>query len=167
MQYNKGFTLLEVLSVLLIIVILSIVAVQQYQKFIVKHRAQSYLMQLATAINNAKTQAYYRQTAVTICVLDAQQRCKKSLDWSSGITVFFDPLQQGLLNNIKSKITSLKTLPKSDSLTWNVGKTKHISIKANGELFHQNGSFLYQNALLPKPLKLVISQGGRVSIQDN
>lgn len=163
MQKNSAFTLLEGLIVLVLIIILCSVAFKNYQKFIIKHRAITYLQNLAEVITNAKVCAYYHQSAVTICVIK-HDVCVDTKNWHDGITVFYDPQHQHKLDN-NNLIKKLPALPNNSDLIWSGGIADFLTIQSSGRMLYQNGNIQYKNNQLIRPPKLVINAGGRIYIE--
>lgn len=84
----NGFTLIELIFVLLIAGILISIAVPSYNDAVSKNKVNAPYKSLRSAISLAKTEAISRNQQVVICASDDQSSCGD--DWNKGWMVFVD-----------------------------------------------------------------------------
>ncbi|MDM8347606.1 GspH/FimT family pseudopilin [Pseudomonas sp. sp1636] len=118
MASSKGFTLIELMIVLAIIVIVSAVAVPGYQAMIASNRLTSSSNNLIGALQLARSEAVTRNQAVFVCNSNDQASCSGS--WADGGIVL---LADGEVLRV------LSPLPNDVAVNGNT-----IQYNANGQL---------------------------------
>ncbi|MAY25125.1 MAG: type IV fimbrial biogenesis protein FimT [Polycyclovorans sp.] len=86
----KGFTLIELMVTIAVLVILATVAVPSFTAVIRSNRAVSEANQIVSFITLARSEAVRRNRTVTICPSADGASCAGGADWSAGIVVFVD-----------------------------------------------------------------------------
>lgn len=81
---RSGFTLVEMLIVLVVLAILLLVAAPGFQALIRNNRMVSEVYALRAALNNARSEALSRRRDVTVCPIDASGTCDPGNDWTLG-----------------------------------------------------------------------------------
>lgn len=89
MRSTKGFNLMELMITVAILGILTSVAVSPLRQTVERAQTRAALSQVHVAFKLSRQTAVYHQQLVTLCPLDAEQRC--SNDWNGELTVFLDP----------------------------------------------------------------------------
>lgn len=86
---NRGFTLLELLVVIIVIGVLFSYAVATTANFLNSVHRQSEISELVTLLNLARNTAVTEGQSVTVCSLGSDNRCTS--DWTGPLTAFRDP----------------------------------------------------------------------------
>lgn len=87
---SSGFTLIEMLIVLVIFGILLLIAAPAYQQMIRNNRMVSEVYALRAVINNARSEAIARRFPVAVCPTTNGTACAASNDWTTGYMSFID-----------------------------------------------------------------------------
>ena len=90
---STGFSMIELLITMSILVVLLAIAAPGFQEMIKRDRVASSSNQILTAINYARTQAITQNTRVTICPSNDVESCisnPTASDWNSQWIVFTD-----------------------------------------------------------------------------
>lgn len=86
---SQGFTLIELMVVIVIAAILLTIAVPSFDSLIKKNNVEAMQSKLASAVATARTEAASRNKVVTICSLNkATSDCLNGVNWSGGWVVF-------------------------------------------------------------------------------
>ncbi len=86
-----GFSLIEVMVVLVIAGIMMTVAVPSLQKMVAKNRAVAVLNTFVAANSYARSQAIKENILVTLCTTTDGQSCSGSNNWQTGWIIFRNP----------------------------------------------------------------------------
>ncbi|MFY0666268.1 MAG: GspH/FimT family pseudopilin [Natronospirillum sp.] len=89
MQRTRGFNLLELMTTITVLGVLTTVAVGPVRNGLERAQTRSAMAQVHLALKLGRQSAVYHQQLVTICPLDTKQQC--SNDWNGELTVFLDP----------------------------------------------------------------------------
>ncbi|MGB5443315.1 MAG: GspH/FimT family pseudopilin [Gammaproteobacteria bacterium] len=97
MKIQKGFTLLELLVTLTVVIVLAAYAVPALRNFIQNNKAVTETNLLVTAVNYARSEAVKRRMPVVVCALDSGDACSSSnIAWdSNGWMAFADKDDDG------------------------------------------------------------------------
>lgn len=106
---SAGYNLLEVMTVVAIIGILSMVAVPKLKPLMDRTQAKTSLAQITSAFQLARFSAVSAQQLVTVCPLDANNAC--STDWTAPLTVFLDPNNTRALPDPTAILREFPALP--------------------------------------------------------
>jgi len=87
---QSGFTLIEMLVVLAIIVIITTSAIPGFQSFIQNNRMSTTTHQFVTSLNLARSEAVKLGKRVTMCKSNNSSTCVTSGGWEQGWIVFVD-----------------------------------------------------------------------------
>ncbi|MDF3055298.1 MAG: fimT [Gammaproteobacteria bacterium] len=131
---QKGFSLLELITVLLIICILLTLSIPTGRHFLAKNRAASTINTLLSALYTARSEAIQRGEKISFCKSNDEKNC--SGDWSDG---------QIITNASGEVLQVLPKLPSQDKLVWlgSFGKNESLDWLPTGYTDGQRGSFYY------------------------
>lgn len=118
-QRDIGFTLVEMMVVVAIVVILSAVSVPSFRGTIQSFRAQSTASTLRGALQFARSEAIKQGIPVTMCVSSNGSSCTSGNSWQSGWITFADPNADktvGTLLKLQKALTSTDTLVADQSV---------------------------------------------------
>ncbi|WP_290870676.1 GspH/FimT family pseudopilin [Aquabacterium sp.] len=171
----RGFTLVELMVTLAIVVILATVGVPAMSQFLVTQRAKADADSLAAALRLARTEAVKRSGPVSICPLPANfnpasPACVSTTttDWSHGWMVFVDHDnsggEDGAFESDRDTILRVEQNVRS-AKAENSQTFKAITFMANGISSSAAGTFTVgPSTNTPnQSLKLTVSRQGRVT----
>ena len=98
MNQLKGFTILEVMMVIVVVGILSMVAIPSIGQWINNQRIKSHMYDFLNALGIARSEAIKRKTPVSICSSNNGASCAGSNDWKSGWIIFQDSDGDGVVD---------------------------------------------------------------------
>ncbi len=96
MQFQKGFTLIELMIVIVMVAIVFSIGVPSFSVVIKRNNVDSLQMKLASAVSSARSQAASRNTTVSMCSSSTTTACGGS--WSDGWVTFEDRNADGVLD---------------------------------------------------------------------
>lgn len=147
----NGFTLVELLVVLLLLAILGSLAMPAFAELIARNRQQALLNQVQGILQHARTQAILQRRTIEVCGSADAQTC--SANWASG----------WLTRTLSSEqILHITQLPNHDALRWS-GFTQSIRFHSNGTSPTGNGRF-YQCHKQGVAWQLILNRQGRLRI---
>ncbi|HUW28326.1 MAG TPA: GspH/FimT family pseudopilin [Sulfuriferula sp.] len=89
-QFNRGFTLMELLVTMAVAAILLAVAVPSFQTFFNRNRVAAVTNDYITAINYARSEAVKGGAVTTICMSSSGSACTGNTNWSQGWIIWAD-----------------------------------------------------------------------------
>ena len=136
-----GFTLIELMVGIAILVIISAIALPNLNNFLIKMRVDNEISKLNRMILTARNTAVSMGQTVTLCPLATDNSC--SDNWGGQLSVFidldddnvFDLTDGETLVKVKAKITQIDQLQYSQSVP--------ITYEATGLLPTTNGNFIF------------------------
>ena len=91
MKNNRGFTLIELMVTLAVIIVLLVVGVPNLKSFMQSNRLTSSTNLLVISLNLARSEAVKRGTVIKTCVNNtAQNDCNNVVNWEHGWITFID-----------------------------------------------------------------------------
>ena len=137
-EYNKGFTLLELMVTVAIAGILVGIAIPSFTSIITSNRLTTYANELVTALNLARSEAIKRGQHVVVI--------KTGANWENGWQVFVDidrstTAKQNALNTSDIVLRAYSALPSSYTLRGNNNFTNFIRYQPDGSS-NNIGSFV-------------------------
>jgi len=85
-----GWTLIELLTVMVVLVIVAGVSVPSFMEIVERQRVDAMMQRLETDVALARHTAIARRQAVVVCPRDLAGGCRPGLDWSDGWLVFVE-----------------------------------------------------------------------------
>ena len=101
---NKGFTLIELMIVMVIVSILTMIAAPSFRSVMADNRATSTANELLYALQVARTEAIKRNAMVSLCPSSDQATCTGNGNWHLGWIIFLDVNTNGLRDNAEEII---------------------------------------------------------------
>lgn len=150
---QRGFTLVECLISLALMVVILLLALPRYDNFLENTKEQLLSTQLLRAINLARSEAMLRNTTVSLCGSSDQLNCTE--DWIKGFLIFLDPSEENLDKKI---IAQFKNKTMSGHLYWHPFRSDqpNLQFSASGTTNENNGTFSYIRAYQTKPIWFII-----------
>lgn len=89
---TRGFTLLELLVVIVITAVLAAIAIPQFRTMIQKHRVRSATDNLQASLDYARAEAVLRATYVSVCASADNATCSGTKTYETGWLVYAHPV---------------------------------------------------------------------------
>ena len=131
-----GFSLVELLVGLSIVVILAAIAAPSFQQLISSTRMTSQSNEFLTALNFTRSEAVKRNTRVTMCKSSDGATCSTTGNWQQGWIIFVDPAGSGTIGVVDYGETVLRVHPALSGGSTLVGSTpvaSSVSYIASGQ----------------------------------
>lgn len=163
MHTQSGFTLLELMITLLLLSILLVLSMPEFNTLMERQKAELAIRKLATTIELAKSSAIASGTMVTLCRSSDGLKCGGK--WQDGVLVFTDANGDREINQ-QDQLQRYITFPfMKGELKWRAFQNRqYLQITSLGFTRYQNGNFTY----CPEDLnpifasQLIINRTGRV-----
>lgn len=161
-QKQSGFTLIELMIVVVLSAILLGLAVPSFTSFIERNRVESQLSALTSAVNLARVEAIRRGSGVTICPSTDGKVCADISDWTTGWIVFVDPTNRG---KVDTGEVILRIYQAVDNLIiTNTTPAKYISFGGTGiPIGAAAGSFYVKVSKLDDTTKKPVADDSKVA----
>jgi type IV fimbrial biogenesis protein FimT len=141
----RGFTLLEMLVVLVLLGVLLAIAAPSLKGLRQKHQMQSLAEQLQASLLLARSEALRRQQRVTLCVRqpEAASRadCAMAGHWTQGWVVFVDGNDNAQREETESILQVQNALPAFLTLQGNTTVNRYVSYGLEGRSQSTTGAF--------------------------
>ena len=159
-----GFTLLELLIVLIIVAIMCGIGFPAYQHLMAKVRADAAIFRLYRAIQLTRSEAIKHNAIATICPSSDQHHCIGK--WQDGYLIFIDQRGDGQIDPEDKIIKIFPALQGKGSIVWkSFPKHNYLQMTPQGFPNNQNGTFYYTAAHNLYKIDLIINKTGRLRIQ--
>lgn len=153
---GNGYTLIEILIALTLLIVLLMFSSQSYQHIKAAIESRVVLSRLITLIHYARSEAIRIGRKVIICKSKDGFTCSGS--WSDGQLVFTNEQKPHVLlafGAVKEGALSFQAFQSSDFLRF----------MPSGATFEQNGSFIYRLNHANKPVWiLIVEKSGRIRV---
>ncbi|MDN3638540.1 GspH/FimT family protein [Simiduia curdlanivorans] len=137
-----GFTLLELIISISIIVIISSIGVPAFQHLVEQNKAITTTDLLTRTIILARTQAIMLGQTTTLCPRENDSSCGDN--WQEGINIFIDQNINGYLDEGETLVYATQAFEPGSQIKWKAfGNKNYLSFSPRGFTLHQNGSFYY------------------------
>jgi type IV fimbrial biogenesis protein FimT len=134
MKPQAGFTMIELLVVIMIVSILMGVGVPSYKYVTSSNRLSAEVNGLLGDMQLARSEAIKQGLSVTVCASQDQASCSKSSDWSSGWIVFTDLGDVGVRDGDEPILRTGKALHPGDKLLDTAGTLSSATFNRAGFL---------------------------------
>lgn len=101
---SSGFSLLEFLVAIIILVILITIAMPNFRAVLQNNRTQSLANELVSALNLARSEAIKRGISVSLCAAADSTLSSCGSNWNNGWLVFTNPNEDASFDNNTSEI---------------------------------------------------------------
>jgi type IV fimbrial biogenesis protein FimT len=159
----SGFTMIELLSALVILAILLATAGPAFSRYLAETRARSAMAHMQTLFAYARSEAVQSGEKMTLCALDPDGRCSRDWGAAHAVTVFRDDNGNRRLDGAEPLKRSVRWPLKNGRLFWRASlAATHLTFDSGGATW-QNGTLVYcpGNRDARHARALVISQTGR------
>jgi type IV fimbrial biogenesis protein FimT len=110
MERQRGFTLIEVLVVILILGVLLGIATPNAVMFIQRSQAMGSVNEWISDINMARSEAIKRRTRVVVCARQDDSTCGSATDWNNGYLVFADADSDGVFDSGENLVKAVQAM---------------------------------------------------------
>jgi type IV fimbrial biogenesis protein FimT len=132
MKMSSGYTMIELLVVIMIVSILMALAVPSFRYVTTSNRLSSEINGLLGDMQFARAQAVKEGRTVTVCSSTDRKKCSGQADWSQGWIVFSDPNNVGTVDAGEALLRVQAPLALGDTLKDNTGTLSSASFNRVG-----------------------------------
>lgn len=125
-QKNSGFTVIELMVVVVVVGVLASLAAPSFQAMIANNKIATYSEELTSAMNFARIEAVKRSTSVSLCRTTDGENCASAGDWNTGFLVYVDTASETAATTSMAANGLLKVYPSV------AAKGGVIDVKRNG-----------------------------------
>jgi type IV fimbrial biogenesis protein FimT len=166
---SLGVTLIELLAALGIAALLTVLALPMYSDWIAESQIMNYARDLATSMNEARSEAIKRGTRVNLCKSANLRTCAAAGDWAQGFVVYVDRDRDGQLDVAESAIRVVAPAPAGISARGNRPIADYVSYTSLGTARLLNGALQMGTLTVcrsgRKAVDVVLANSGRARIQ--
>ena len=128
MKHARGFTLIEVMTALMVLGILFAVAIPNFREMTRSNRVAGAQNDLVTALAVARNEAIHQSTTVAVCASANGTTCSGLTDWTSGWIVFTDSTgTAGTLDGSDAPLQKWGILPGETKVTGTAAFLRYAS----------------------------------------
>lgn len=159
-----GFTLIELITVITVMVILAGIAVPGFGKLLASNRQVTAINQFTTSLNHARYHAITHLERVVLCPSTDQQTCTGGFDWSNGYLSFVDRDFDRSRSAEERILQVTQPMPAGIKIQSSVGRQK-ITFLASGRSPGSNATFrICAESETQAGKALVLNNAGRVRL---
>ncbi|WP_045860608.1 GspH/FimT family pseudopilin [Teredinibacter purpureus] len=141
LQHSNGFTLLDLLSAISIMLIITSVAVPSFSYLSKKTAQQTTVNDLMRLLNFARQAAVNERSSVVVCPSADENSCDEN--WSFPLMVFVDSDDNKSRGTQERLLITRPSLASQQQLNWRSLHRNFISFKEDGTTGYQNGRLYY------------------------
>ena len=159
----SGFTMIELLSALVILAILLATAGPAFNRYLADTRARSAMAHMQTLFAYARFEAVHSGRRTTLCAVNATGLCARDWNADHAVSVFHDRNENRRLDSNEDVKRSVQWPIRQGRLSWRASlAATHLTFDSLGATW-QNGTLIYCPRIGDARLAraLVISQTGR------
>lgn len=158
METNKGFTLVELMTTLVVSTTLISIAVPNFNSLYDHYRADSAIRNIQQTLQLARNSAISYGVRVTICPV-IENQCNE--DWKLGLTVFTDSGERNTIDGTDLIISQSSPFEEKDTVVYNRAA---IRFQPDGLASGTNGTLKYCPTTPESQYSkaVIINQAGRV-----
>ena len=170
-QFNRGFTLIELMVTMAVAAIILAFAVPNYQTFVLNSRMSAQSNDFLSALQLARSEAVKQGTRVSVCTSANSTTCTLVGNWEQGWLVFVDINQNGTLATAAQLIRVFPPLSGGSTLTGSANVVNLVSFEPNGATSLAMGGAETVSLCPPAPAAvpgrdIQISASGRARVQN-
>lgn len=118
MNRQRGFSLVELMVVILIMGILMGIAGPAFVDFVRRSQSMGFLNEFVSDVNMARSEALRKRTRVVICSRQTDSSCGSATDWATGYLIFVDADSDGVFDAGELLVKAVQS--PGSSLTFSV-----------------------------------------------
>ena len=169
MDRNAGFTLVELLVTIVVVIVLIGFIVPSYQKLIKNNRLTSTANQMLGAMRYARSEAIIAKQRITLCKSTDGAQCSQDGGYDQGWIIFQDA---GVLASVDGSDQLLRVFHAADdvSMFGNSSVSHYVSYVPSGEARLVSGGFqagTIHICIGEAGRKLILSSTGRTRIEQD
>ena len=174
-QFNRGFTLIELMVTMAVAAILVAIAVPNYRTFMLNSQMSAQSNDFLSALQLARSEAVKRGTLVSVCKSANSATCTIAGTWALGWLVFVDGNTPGTLDGAGATADQLirvfPPLSGGSTLAGSASVVNFVSFQANGATSLAMGGTETVSLCPPAPAvvpgrDIQISASGRARVQN-
>ena len=157
----RGFTLIELVIVLLVVSTLITQAIPLFGTLAVNAQKQSEAAELVSLLNLARNKAISEGQTVTVCAINTEKKCDR--DWTKPIVAFRDPNRLRQINDDR-QIIRLFEPDGNGNFHANLGIRDYFRFRSSGMAREAIGNIVWcpKNGNAEMAFQLRINMGGRI-----
>lgn len=163
LKSSAGYTLLEVLIVSVIAATLMTQVFTGASSLIQKNKRHASVSTLVTLLNTARTTAVSHSKSVTVCAIDADNRCSNS--WTGDLVAFTDPYKTRTIDT-SDQIIRIIPADKTKGFIFNGGIRNYFRFRPSGMAREAIGNIIWcpEDGDPTLAAQLRINMGGRIQL---
>ena len=142
---NAGFTLIELMIVIVVLAIFVTVGVPNFQNIVRENRLATQANELVSSLHFARSEAIKRRLPIVLCRTTNGTACVTggTASWESGWLVFVDDNDNGAFNSGAGEqlLRSVSANPTSTLRSINANSNDTVRFRNNGLLLNAPGEF--------------------------
>ena len=152
-EKSQGFTLVELMITLVLMGVLAMLTIPNFERFYQKKQETTYITHLKQTLEFAHVYALEHHTPVTICPTDNDQTCTDS--WNRPL-ILFTP---------KKILLIFQAPPHTDILTAALfPNSRWIQLQPEGLNVQTSGNLTLTNQATSRNMQLILSNTGKIRI---
>jgi len=162
-----GFTLVELVITLSIVLIVLLFGVSNMEKFLLRQKMTSQLNTFVSLQRLARQTAIFKNSMITLCASRDGLSCLSRKYWRDGVLVFIDRNANRIIDKEDKVVKFHKSEFKGLNITWRAYQNKsYLQFKSDGWTNNQNGTFRF--CFVDKSAQynraLIINRSGRARL---
>ena len=165
-RYSAGFTLLELLSSLTIVLIIFGVGIPVLKATVSSNRLATGINALAGSLAYTRSEAIRRNQHVVICKSRNGIDCTREGDWRDGWLVYVDSNRNRALDETETTLGSHRLNEKIE-VDYRAFGSRHYLVYRPSGTTRTNGTFTFCDPAYPEAARaLIITKTGRARLSD-
>jgi len=163
-----GFTLVELMTTILLVAIVAVVALPSYRTIIRAARLTTQIYEFNAALNFARSEAIKRGLSVTVCPSTDQASCTVNTQWEEGWIAFVDADANQSVSTTDGREVILRAngaLATGYTLRGTSGVLdSYVTMNPRGQLSATGVFVLCENGSIDPSRAILVSTVGRIAI---